>query len=98
MCVISTQVESAVLRRLKLLKRLQEGHLSPADGLALLQRLATNSCSADDYERLMKVIRATTEVSEHLLEEPSVPGPPWPERTTKHKRRVAKASRRRNRR
>ncbi len=48
-----------MLRRLKLLKRLQEVHLSPEAGLALIQRVETNSDSAADRDILIKVIRAT---------------------------------------
>lgn len=97
------QVEPAMLRRLKLLKRLQDVHLSPEEGLALMQRVETNSCRGDDYETLIKVIRATTEVAEHLLDElplpePSSPGRPSPVRKAKRKCRVVKAARRRNRR
>jgi len=40
---ISIPAESAVLRRLKLLKRLQDVQLSPEAGLALMQRVETNS-------------------------------------------------------
>ena len=90
---ISTQVESAVLRRLKLLKRLQDVELSPEEGLGLLQRLETNSGRPDDYEVLMQVIRAATEVSAQLCAEW-----PLPERKATRNRQAAQASRRRSRR
>jgi hypothetical protein len=50
MCVISPQVESAVLRRLTLLKRLQDVHLRPEEAQALVQRVETNACSAADRD------------------------------------------------
>lgn len=92
-----------MLRRLKLLKRLQDVHLSPEEGLALRQRVETNSCRGDDYETLIKVIRATTEVAEQLcdespLPEPSSPRRPSPECKARRKRQEAKAARRRQRR
>jgi len=103
MCFLSTQVESAVLRRLKLLKRLQDVHLSPEEAQMLMQRVETNTCSAEDRDRLAQVIRATTQVSDQLLAPSPLPeqashGRPSPERKTKRKRQLAQASRRRNRR
>ena len=103
MSIISTQVESAVLRRLKLLKRLQDMQLSPAEAQGLLERITTNRSSADDRERLAQVIRVTTQVSDQLLQEPSLPAQPSsqrlsPARQAKRKRQLAKAARRHNRR
>jgi hypothetical protein len=91
-----------VLRRLKLLKRLQDVHLRPEETQALMQRVETNTCSAADRDLLAQVIRATTQVSEQLLEsslqpEPRVSERPLPQRKAKRKRQLAKASRRRNR-
>ena len=103
MRLISMQVESAVLRRLELLKRLLDVNLSPEEAQALMQRVKTHTCSADDRDRLAQVIRATTAVSDQLL----APSPllesvvlerASPERKTKRKRQLAKASRRRKRR
>jgi len=48
--VISTQVEGAVLQRLKLLRRLQEVKRSPEEAWALLDRVNTHTSSADDRE------------------------------------------------
>jgi len=48
-----------MLRRLKLLKRLQDVQLSPEAGLALTQRVETNSDSAEDQAIVIKAIRAT---------------------------------------
>src|SRR6266849_4795863 len=94
---LSRQVESAVLRRLKLLKRLQEVPLSPEAGLALMQRVETNNCSAEDREILIKVIRAP-QASPQCVEASPLPAQPSPERKTKRKRQLTKASRRRHRR
>jgi hypothetical protein len=60
MRLLSMQVESAVLRRLKLLKRLLDVNLSPEEAQALMQRVKTHTCSADDRDHLAQVIRATT--------------------------------------
>lgn len=92
-----------MLRRLKLLQRLQEVHLSPDEAQGLLQRVETNTYSAEDRDRLAQVIRATTQVSDQLLASSPMPeqaahGRPAPERKAKRKRQLAKASRRRNRR
>lgn len=96
-------MESGVLRRLKLLQRLQEVQLSPEEAQGLLQRVEINTCSAEDRDRLAQVIRATTQVSDQLLAPSPMPeqaahGRPSPERKAKRKRQLAKASRRRNRR
>ncbi len=48
---IFTQVESAVLRHLTLLQRLQDVHLSPEEAQVLMQRVATTTCSAEDRDR-----------------------------------------------
>lgn len=98
---IFTQVESAVLRHLTLLQRLQDVHLRPEEAQVLMQRVATNTCSAEDRDRLAQVIRATTQVADQLLAPSPLPeqaahGRSSPERKTKRKRQLAKASRRRN--
>lgn len=92
-----------MLSRLKLLRRLQEVHLSPAEAWALVDRVKTHTSSADDHERLAHLIRATTAVTDHLRAVPAGPEPSSPrrlssERTAKRKRQVAKAARRRQRR
>lgn len=91
-----------MLRRLKLLKRLQDVQLRPDDAQALMQRVETNTCSAADRDLLAQVIRATTQVSAQLLAPSPPPAPrvsarPAPQRKAKRKRQVAKAARRRNR-
>jgi hypothetical protein len=103
MRLISMQVESAVLPRLKLLKRLLDVELSPEEAQALMQRVKTNTCRAEDRDRLAQVIGATTEVSDQLLELSSrseLPALKRPSSTrkAKRKRQRAKASRRRQRR
>jgi DNA-binding transcriptional MerR regulator len=92
-----------VLRRLTLLRRLQEVHLSPAEAQTLLERVKTHDSSPEDRERLTELIRATTEVSDQLRAEPAVPEPLFPQRLSpprkaKRKRQLVKAARRRNRR
>ena len=102
MGLISPQVESAVLRRLKLLQHLQDVPLRPEESQTLMQRVDTNTCSAEDRDLLAQVIRATTQVTAQLLDPSPPPDPrvserPSPQRKAKRKRQLAKASRRRNR-
>jgi hypothetical protein len=92
-----------VLSRLKLLKRLQEVDLSPEEAWALVDRVQTHTSSAEDHERLARLIRATTAVTDQLRAAPNVPEPSSPrrlspERRSKRKRQLAKAARRRQRR
>jgi len=73
-------VEPVVFRYLKLLKYVQTINLSPEETLALMQRLETDSCRPEDYEVLMRVVKAHTELSADVLEaipdlEPSSPVP-----------------------
>ena len=91
-----------MLRCLTLLKRLQDVQLRPEEAPALMQRVETNTCSADDRDLLAQVIRVTTQVSAQLWD-PSPPPAlrgaerPSPQRKAKRKRQLAQASRRRNR-
>jgi hypothetical protein len=99
---ISTPVECAVFQRLKLLRRLQEVKLSPDEAWALLDRIQTNTSSAEDREQLAHLIRVTTAVTEQLWAPPAAPAPPAPQRLSparqaKRKRQWAKAARRRQR-
>lgn len=93
-----------MFQRLKLLRRLQEVDIESLDeGLELLERVKTNTSSAEDRERLAHLIRVTFEASEQIRAEPGEPTPPVPERLspqpkTKRKRQLAKAARRRQRR
>jgi hypothetical protein len=99
MRLIAPQVECAVFQRLKLLRRLQEVHLSPAEAWALLERVKTNTSSAEDREHLAHLIRVTTAVTDQLRAEPDGQTPPVsqrrsPQRKAKRKRQLAKAARR----
>jgi hypothetical protein len=91
-------VEPVVFRYLKLLKYVKKINLSPEETLALMQRLETDSCRPEDYEVLMRIVEAHTELSADVLEtlpdrEPSSPAP-----KAKGKRPGAKRPRRRHRR
>ena len=57
-----------MLRRLTLLKYLHEINLSPAETLALMRRLETDSCRPEDYEVLIRIVRAHTNLSADFLE------------------------------
>ena len=96
MRLIAPQVECAVFQRLKLLRRLQEVQLSPEEGLALVQRLDHDTCSAADRHLLTQVVRAT-HASQTLLADAIAPARITPQRTAKRQRQLAKVSRRRNR-
>jgi hypothetical protein len=92
-----------VFQRRKLLRRLQEVDLRPDETWALLDRVQTNTSSADDRERLAHLIRVTTAVTDSLRAEAadpesSAPQRLSPERKAKRKRQLAKAARRRQRR
>ena len=91
-----------MFQRLKLLRRLQEVKLSPDEAWALLDRVQTNTSSAEDREQLAHLIRVTTAVTEQLRATPAAPEPPAPPRLSparpaKRKRHLAKATRRRQR-
>lgn len=91
-----------MLQRLKLLRRLQEVDLSPDEAWALLDRVKTNTSSAEDRERLAHLIRVTTEVTDQIQSAPDVQTRPVsqgfsPKQKTKRKRQLAKAVRRRQR-
>jgi hypothetical protein len=73
-------------------------NLSPEETLALMQRLETDSCRPEDYEVLMRIVEAHTELSADVLatfpdREPSSPSP-----KAKGQRPGAKRPRRRHRR
>ena len=70
-----------MFRPLKLLKYLNKINLSPEETLTLIRRLETDSCRAEDYEVLMRVVRAYTDLSADFLEtapgaQPSSPAQP----------------------
>lgn len=84
-----------VFRRLKLLKYLQQINLSPEDTLALIRRLETESCRAEDYEVLIRTVRAHMALSTDLLAASPMVEPSSPARQAKRKRQGAKRARRR---
>lgn len=86
-----------MLRRLKLLKRLQDVQLSPEAGLALIQRVETNSDSAEDQAIVIKAIRAT-QAAQQLAEASPLPPQYAPECKAKRKRQLTKTARRCHRR
>jgi hypothetical protein len=57
------RLEPAVFRLLKLLRYLREINLSAEETLALLRRLETDSCRPEDYEVLIRVVRAHSKLS-----------------------------------
>ena len=67
---MSIPVESAVLRRLMLLKHLQDMRLSTEAGLALIQHVDTNSDSAADRAITITVIRVI-QAAPPLLSQPA---------------------------
>lgn len=92
-----------MFNRLKMLRRLQEIDIaSTAEAMALLERVKTHTSSAQDRERLVHLIRVTTEVTDHIRAEPDVQPPPASKRPsskskTKRQRQWTKAARRRQR-
>jgi hypothetical protein len=52
-----------VFRLLKLLRYLREINLSSEETLALLRRLETDRCRPEDYEVLIRVVRAHSKLS-----------------------------------
>ena len=52
-----------MFRLLKLLTYLREINLSSEETLALIQRLETDSCRPEDYEVLIRVVRAHSNLS-----------------------------------
>ena len=92
-----TPVGCTVLQRRTLLRHLQEVKLSPDEAWALLDRVQTNTSSAEDREQLAHLIRVTTAVTEQLRAAPPAPPRLSPARQAKRKRQLAKAARRRQR-
>jgi hypothetical protein len=92
-----------VSKRLDMLRRLQGVDLENLDeGLALLERVKTNTSSAQDRERLAHLIRVTAEVTAQLRRAPdeqaqSVAKQPAPQSKAKRKRQLTKAARQRQR-
>ena len=57
-----------MFRLLKLLTYLREINLSSEETLALIQRLETDSCRPEDYEVLIRIVRAHSKLSADDLE------------------------------
>lgn len=87
-----------MLQRLTLLKYLHEINLSPTDTLALIRRLESDSCRAEDYEVLIRIVRAHTELSADGVDVSSLVEPSSPARQAKRQRQSAKSARCRQRR
>gem|GEM_PF-6726235 len=87
-----------MLRRLTLLKYLHEITLSPADTLALIRRLTSARCRAEDDEVLIRLVRAHIELSANVLEAAPVVEPSLPARKAQRQRQSAKSARGRHRR
>ena len=85
-------MEPVVFRYLKLLNYLRKINLSLEETAALIRRLETDSCRPEDYEVLIRIVRAHTELSADFLEAPPVALPSAPVDPTKRKRRSAKRS------
>ncbi len=89
--------------RQRLLNQLHEVNLSPSEAWGLLERVQTDTSSAEDRERLAHLIQVTTAVTDQLRAEPGAPAPPVsarrsPKQHAKRKRQLVKATRRRHRR
>jgi len=87
-----------VLRHLKLLQYLQEIHRSPEETLVLIRRLETDSCRPEDYEALIRIVRAHTTLSADGLEASLTLKRPASARWPAGQRQGAKRARRRPRR
>ncbi len=103
--VLAEEPTPVLLKRLKLLRRLQAVKLSPDEAWALLERVKTHTSSADDREQLAHLIRVTLEGTAQLRAEPDpdvqtspVSEQLLPTPKAKRTRQLAKATRRRHRR
>lgn len=86
-----------MFRRLKLLNYLRKINLSPEETLALIQRLETDKCRPEDYEVLIRIVRAHIELSADFPQAFSVDEPSSPRPRGKRSRQGAKRTRRRHR-
>lgn len=88
-----------MFRRLKLLQYLHEINLSPEETLALMRRLETDTCRPEDYEALIRIVRAHTTLSaDNGWEAPPTLEQSASARRTSGQRQGAKRARRRPRR
>ena len=92
------ELEPVVFRRLKLLRYLHEINLSPEETLALMRRLETDTCRPEDYEALIRIVRAHTTLSADGLEASLALKRPASACRTSGQRQGAKRARRRPRR
>ncbi len=93
---------SRVMRQ-RLLNQLHEVNLSPSEAWGLLERVQTDTSSAEDRERLAHLIRVTTAVTDQRRAEPGALTPPVSARRSatqhaKRTRQLVKAARRGHRR
>jgi hypothetical protein len=92
--LIFLSVEPIVLRRLTLLKDFHAINLSPEETLALMRRLETDSCRPEDYEVLIRMVRAHTNLSADFVEASPVVEPFSPAPNATRQRQGAKRPRR----
>lgn len=83
--------------RQRLIKRLEEVHLSREEAQGLVERMKSGTFSEADRLRVLEVLEAEQEVLE-LLEAWQPPSAHTTPRKAKRKRQMVKVSRRRNRR
>ena len=81
--------------RLKLLQYLHKINLSPEEILALMRRLETATCRPEDYEALIRIVRAHTTLSANGLEALAALERPASVRRTSGQRPGTKRARRR---
>lgn len=86
-----------MFRRLKLLNYLRKINLSPEETLGLIRRLETDKCRPEDYEVLIRIVRAHIELSADFPQAFSVDEPSSPRQRDKRSRQGAKRTQRRHR-
>ena len=86
-----------MFRRLKLLNYLRKINLSPEETLTLIRRLETDQCRPEDYEVLIRIVRAHIELSAAFPQAFSVVEPSSPRQRGKRSRQGAKRTQRRHR-
>jgi len=89
-------VEPVVFRRLKLLQYLHEINLNPEETLALMRRLETDTCRPEDYEVLIRIVRAHAMLSANdgLEAPPALERPAFAHRTSGQRQGAQRARRR----
>ena len=89
-------MEPVVFGGLKLLTYIRKIHLSLEDTSALLRRLETDRCRPEDYEVLIRIVRAHTELSADFLDTSPVETPSSPGHPGQRQGQGAKRTRRRH--